>query len=91
MTLIREPYTNMGKETGKDTLRIRLNEQEAAMLAKAQQVLNQTKPGTALKQLAKIGYANVVNNPQTVEMLKIIYNNKRKNERLGIPDFENSE
>ena len=91
MTLIRPPFTDTGKQTGHNTMRLRLNDEERDMISKAQRILNQSKAGTTMKQLAKIGYANVVSNPQTVNLLDIIYNNKRRNERNGIIEYEDLE
>lgn len=89
MTMIKPAYTNEGKNTNKDLLKIRLNEEERNMIARAQIILKQPKKSTTMKQLAKIGFANVVSNPETMKIIEIIYNNKRKNYETGVSDPEN--
>ena len=50
-------------------------------------LLQQTKDATAIKQLAKIG-SIVLHEKKTAKILDIIMNNKRKNKRLGVPNFD---
>ena len=74
-------------ERDKDILKVRLNEQERATLKKCQEILEQPKQSTALKQLALIG-ANVVQDKKTGLILEMIFDNKRRNKRLGIVEYE---
>jgi len=63
------------------------NEDEVEWLSDGMVRLRQTKKGTAIKQLAQIGYAKVVSEQK---MLEIGLKNHRKNERLGLGDIENT-
>lgn len=58
-----------------------------AMLKEAMEILEQSKDSTALKQLARI--ALIVLHDQKVGLiLKTLFENKRKNKRQGIIDYE---
>lgn len=70
-----------------DVIKVRLNDEEKLILDKAQQVLEQSKHSTALKQLCLIG-AIVVFDQKTKKIIDTIYANKRKNKRMNIIDFE---
>lgn len=70
-----------------DNFTVRLNEEERIILDKAKMVLTQKKDSTAFKQLAMIG-AKVLHEEKISEILDICLNNKRKNKRLGIVDFD---
>jgi hypothetical protein len=64
---------------------VRLNEEEQKMLAEDMRILKQEKDSTALKQLAMIGHF-VIHEDVTGRILRLVLANKRRNERLGIPD-----
>jgi len=78
------------EDRAKDTRKVytvSLNLKEQAMLLEDMRSLSQIKDSTALKQLWKIGRF-VLHSSETGEMLKIILDNLRKNERMGIIDVE---
>jgi len=56
-------------------------------LEKDKNLLRQTKDSTAIKQLAMIG-SFVIHDKKMEGILDIVFNNSRKNERLGINEFE---
>ena len=87
MTIEKEPFTRYHDEKKADTFTVKLNDQERAILEQSKKRLEQLKDSTALKQLAWIG-AKVILSQETAELLDIVFNNKRKNQRLGIIDFE---
>jgi len=66
---------------------IRLNNDEYNQLVEAKKVLKQPKDSTAFKMLAEIG-ANVLHDSLTGNIIKTIFANKRRNERLGINEVE---
>jgi len=49
-------------------------------------ILNQSKDSTAYKQLVAIG-SNVLHDTSTGKVINIVFENKRKNKRLGINEF----
>jgi len=70
-----------------DTFTTRLNEEERQILNKSKQILEQPKDSTAWKQLALLG-ANVLHDKKMGMIIRIIFKNKQKNNRLGIVDFD---
>lgn len=66
---------------------LNINEEEAQLIRRAQSILRQPKRSTALKQLMYIG-ANVVFEDKMGNVLEIVLNNVRKNDRLGIIDTD---
>ena len=72
-----------------DTFTIRLNEAERKVLDESKKLLEQEKDSTALKQLAWIG-AKVIHDEKTAYILGTVFENKRKNKRLGIIEFDSS-
>ena len=87
MPLDNEPFVRMHDKKQKDTFNVHLNEKERADLEEMKKVLNQSKDSTAFKQLASIG-TKVLHDKLTGGIVKTIFENKRKNNRLGIVDFE---
>ena len=59
-----------------------------AWIKEGAKALNQAKLSTAIKQLAYIGYTEVVLNEKMNHILDFIFNNSRKNERIGIYDLD---
>lgn len=74
------------KEMG-EIIPIRLNEKEKALLKDAKRILEQPKDSTALKQLMDLGYKSI-KRQETQDILNTVFENKRKNKRLGIVEFE---
>ncbi len=90
MELEQKPFTryNLDEDRGsKDVFTIRLTPDDRKMLDACKPVLNQSKDGTALKQLARIG-AKVLHDNKMKDILEIIYANKRKNKRSGIIEYD---
>jgi len=88
----RRPFepTRLEEEREKDryeNITVRLNKQERKELDEAKRILEQTKDSTALKQLAEIGKI-VLHRESTGKVLETLFINKRRNKRLGIPDFD---
>jgi hypothetical protein len=84
--------TRLQEERDKDKYRIlsvRLNEKELTHLEEDARILRQEKPATALKQLAEIG-SIVIRDPQSRSVLEVIFENQRRNQRLGIQIAEPS-
>ena len=71
----------------RDIVPVRLNEKEREILESSKQILEQAKDSTAIKQLMIIG-SIVIHEEKIIKILKLIFDNKRKNKRLGIVEFE---
>ncbi len=71
----------------RDTFNVSFNKEERIQLEMDKKLLNQEKDSTALKQLASIG-SKVLHSSEIKEILSIVLDNKRKNKRLGINQFE---
>lgn len=78
--------TRLDEERAADTskvITVRLNKDELARLEAAALFLGQEKISTALKQLFEVGLI-VLHEPKTHAVLDVLFNNERKNKRLGI-------
>jgi len=64
---------------------VRLNEQELIDIKEDMKVLQQVKPSTTLKILWAVG-RNVLHDEKTGKIYKVLLDNLRKNERMGIVD-----
>lgn len=73
---------NLGEAT--DTFTLRLNPEERRLLDEDKRILRQPKDSTAMKQLAEIGHI-VIHDTFFGHALRIVIENKRRTERLGIP------
>lgn len=62
---------------------VRLNKEELERLEEDARFMGQEKASTALKQLAEVGHI-VLHDPQTRAILEFLFNNERRNKRLGI-------
>lgn len=87
MAIKKKPFRRYNEEKKNDTFTVWLNDQEREVLDKAKKIIEQPKDSTALKQLAWIG-AKIIGRPEMSYVLGTIFSNKRKNERLGIVEFE---
>jgi len=91
MPLEKQPFVSYNlPEDGKkkpDTFTVRLNKEQRADLEACKKLLNQPKDSTAFKQLATIG-SKVLHDPITGKIITTVFDNKRKNERLGIVEFD---
>jgi hypothetical protein len=77
------------EERDKDAvvLTIRLNKEELALLQEDMRLLEQPKQSTAIKQLMGLG-RNVLHDNLMGSFFRIIFANKRRNQRQGIVDYE---
>lgn len=75
------------KEEGRRTFTVSVNLEEDKQLQEDKKILQQTKDSTAIKQLAELGHF-VLHSTSTGHAMQIILENKRKNQRLGITEFE---
>ena len=87
MPIKQEPFTRYNEEKKNDTFTIWLNKEERELLEESKKILEQPKDSTALKTLAWIG-AKTIGTEKTSYILGVVFDNKRKNKRLGIIDFE---
>ena len=89
MVLEQKPFQRykLDEEKREDTFTVKLNSEERLLLNNCKGVIEQEKDSTALKQLAWIG-AKVLLDGKTDFILKLIFDNKRKNKRIGIGQFE---
>jgi len=87
MTLEKQPFRKYNLEENKqDVLNIWLNEKDRTQLETAKAILRQPKDSTALKTLADIGFAKLVNDKAISLILDRFEAFQRRNARLGIPD-----
>ena len=87
MSLKQEPFIRYHEKKKVDTISVKLNAQERAMIQDSKQILEQAKDSTVLKQLARIGYESITRD-STGRILRILFKNKRKNKRTGVPESE---
>ena len=71
------------EKDGISVIKVKLNRDEKEWLKKGMETLNQMKVSTALKQLAKIGYAEVVLNEKTRLFSELVADNLRRNKDRG--------
>lgn len=87
----KEKFRSYTLDEDKDTdvivISLKLNKEEQEILKSSQQIIEQKKDGTAIKQLFKLG-AKVVHEEKTKYILDTIFGNKRKNKRSNIFDFD---
>lgn len=67
------------KDKGK-TFTVWMSDDEWAQLQKDMAFINEPKPSTALKQLAKIG-SNLIGEPSTACVIETLFINKRRRDR----------
>lgn len=87
MGLSQKPFRkyNLGKV--RDSVTVNLNKSERADLERDKVKLNQAKDSTAIKQLASIG-SKVLHSSLIGPIVSVVLDNRRKNKRLGVVDFE---
>ena len=88
MPLEKKPFVryNLG-DSKRDNFTISLNKEERKELEEDKKVLQQTKDSTTVKQMWKIGRI-VLHDDLTGKILKEILQNRNRNKRLGIAEFE---
>ena len=87
MTIEQQPFTRYNEEKKEDTFTCKLNADERKLLEECKEILEQEKDSTCLKQMAWFG-AKVLREDKTRYLLETIFDNKRKNKRLGIVTYE---
>ena len=75
------------KDDKRETFTVSINKEERLRLNEDKKILQQEKDSTALKQLADLGH-NVLHSDLTGKSLRVVLDNKRRNKRLGIVEFE---
>jgi hypothetical protein len=83
----QKPFVRYNIKDDKDfeVFTVKMNSDEMSWLMDGAIRLRQPKKSTALKQLAEIGYAKVLQDEKVLESLA---NNARKNRRLGVDEME---
>lgn len=88
MALVKKPFVRYSEEKRKNlVVPLSLNEDEQKILASSKDKLQQPKDSTTIKQLMKIG-AKYIHSEPIGTYINIVLDNKRKNKRLGIVDFD---
>ena len=82
-----EKFKRKGVDLTADVVTVKLNEEERKLIDKCKLILEQEKDATIIKQLAWIGAKGIMEE-KTAYLLGVVFDNKRKNKRLGIADFE---
>ena len=92
MTLTKKPFRNYSLDEDKKTKKreivsLSLSKEERKQLNEDKKVLQQTKDGTAIKQLMNIGHI-VIHDDKLGKISQVILNNRRRNKRIGITEFD---
>jgi hypothetical protein len=85
----KKPFVKYNLETSDKfiTFTIRLNEQEQEKLTQMKKLIQQDKDSTCMKQFAFYGF-DVLQDKKTLLSLDLLYNNLRKNKRIGIQEVD---
>jgi hypothetical protein len=86
LALEKKPFVNYGEKSQNSKEKViptKWNEEEQLWLKDAMRKIRQPKKGTAIKQLARIGFEKVV---QSDKMIENLLENYRKNTERGIGD-----
>jgi len=91
MTIIQKPFVKYkldeeNKEK-RETFTVSLNKAERQELEDDKKILQQSKDSTAIKQMWRIGRI-VLHDDMTGKILKEILQNRNRNKRLGIVEFD---
>jgi len=92
MTIIQKPFVKYKLDDEKDnekreTFTVSLNKAERQELEDDKKILQQSKDSTAIKQMWRIGRI-VLHDDMTGKILKEILQNRNRNKRLGIVEFD---
>lgn len=88
MPVIQEQkFKQKDLEKAQSVISLKLSKADIPLLLECQYRLQQSKSGTTIKQLMRIG-AKVVLSSETGEVIQTLLDNMRKNERLGIVDIK---
>ena len=86
MVLRRDDWDGIVRSRVKElpeVISIKLNEEWKKIIAELQTALEQPKASTVIKQSLALTHAKVLHDPEVSELLAIVFENKRKNKRLG--------
>ena len=85
----KEPFRKYNEDSDDKfkVFSVKLNPEEQEQLKKDQDILQQVKPSTALKQLARIG-SKVIHDRLYGGIVDEIIGNRRKNKRTGVVEFD---
>ena len=75
------------EEKKRDIVSVEVNQQFRAMLEEDKKLLERTFDAPTIRELAIIGHY-AIHDGLTEKILMTVFDNKRKNKRLGIIDFE---
>jgi len=70
-----------------EVIGLKINDEYRDLIDRCKDALEQPKDATVIKQLMQIG-AKVVLDEKIAHIMSIVFENKRKNKRLGIIEFE---
>lgn len=92
MTIIQKPFVKYKLDEEKDnekreTFTVSLNKAERQELEDDKKMIQQSKDSTAIKQMWRIGRI-VLHDDMTGKILKEILQNRNRNKRLGIVEFD---
>lgn len=80
--------TRLEEEKAQDkgrTIGVWFNDEELLLLEECGVFLHQEKPATIIKQMVVMG-ANLIDRPEMKAIRDVVFNNVRKNKRLGIAE-----
>lgn len=91
MSIEQQPFVKYKLEEEQDinciTFTIRLNKEEQEKLKQMKKLIQQEKDSTCMKQFAFYGF-DVLQDKKSMLALELLFNNLRKNKRLGINEVE---
>jgi len=70
------------------TFTTRVTKEDATWFEHGKRIIMQSKNSTAMKQLARIGYLQVLQDEKTKELLNMVLTNAKNNKRTGVTDSE---
>ena len=87
--IIKKPFVNYNLgEKKQDIISIKLNKEDREKLETIKRYIQQPKDSTIYKQCLNLIYSKVILGNFDKEILQTLTNNIRKNQRIGIIDFD---
>ena len=83
-----EKFVRMNPEKPCQTFTVRITPDLGAWFLDAKKTIKQPKNSTAIKQLAEIGYKQVLHDETIKHILETVVNSSSLNERQGITDSD---
>ena len=85
----KKPFVNYGVTEDPDKpISLKITMDERVWLVDAKRLIRQTKTSTALKQLARIGYEQVLLDTKIKVILDTVLGNVKRNDRTGVTESE---